>query len=205
MRIWVTGIGDPVLASALDRLEAKHDVVVSEGIDLRDPEAVKPFVSGVEVVVHSCAAIKDGPDEDVLDREVRGAYVVLEAACDKKAKRAVLVSSLAFFDEYDETYAIDEAWRPRPEADAKSLVPLLVERTFREFSRSRPVETICLRLGQIDQPKGTPTELAVDAIEGALTLRMDPEGYRSVLYHVCEGERFSSGSARKALSLGGNS
>ena len=141
----------------------------------------------------------------MLDREVRGAYVVLEAACDKKAKRAVLVSSLAFFDEYDETYVIDEAWRPRPEADAKSLVPLLVERTFREFSRSRPVETICLRLGQIDQPKGTPTELAVDAIEGALTLQMDPEGYRSVLYHVCEGERFPSGSARNALSLGGNS
>lgn len=200
MKIWITNDTHSAVDAAAKKLADTHEVIVSpNGTDLREPEQVAPLVAGVDAVVHTAAP--SGPvdtDETLLDLAARGAYVILDAAVQAGVPRAVLISSLDSFADYPDTYVIDETWRPRPRPDAASFAPLMAERTFREFARQGPIETVCLRFHDDDTPEG----LAANAIERALTMQTDADAYRWWLYHVAVSERFPMRAATgRPLSL----
>lgn len=204
MKVWLTS-GQGAAAVAEDALGTGHDVHVSDGtIDLGDPAQVASLVSGTEAVVHtiplSTAAMSD---EEILEQATRGAYVVLDEAVKAGVKRAVLLSDLTCFDDHYADYVIDETWRPDPRPEAVRLVPVLVERTFREFARQGGIDAVCLRFGEIDAPDGTPRALAARAVERAVTAELKPGGYRWHLFHVVGSERFPLRVAKgEPLSLG---
>ena len=83
MKIWVTGVGNPLASRAADRLGGDHDVVTSDrSVDLRVPEQVAPLAAEVEAIVHSAMPqVGTSTDEEMLEamawamRELR---VVLE-------------------------------------------------------------------------------------------------------------------------------
>ncbi len=204
MKIWVTGDCGPATLPAVDRLRIHHDVVVSDAtLDPLDPEQVTPMVAGVDALLHPASIADACSNEETLDRAARGAYVVLTEAVKGGVGRAVLVSDLSCFADYPSDYVIDETFCPRPNPDAASLAPLLAERTFREFSRQECIQTLCLRFGSVDVPGGTPSGMAVDAIDRALTNEIERGTYRSWLFHVADSNRFPLEAAKgKPLVLG---
>jgi nucleoside-diphosphate-sugar epimerase len=206
MKIWVAGVENPLASRAADRLDGDHDVVTSgASVDLRVPEQVAPLAAEVEAIVHSAMPqVGTTTDEEMLDRSARGAYVVIDEAVKAGVERAVLISSLSCFEDYPAEYNVDETWRPMPRPEAASLAPLMAERTFREFARQGGITAICLRFGEIDAPEGTSTNLALEAVERALTMTIEDGSYRWWLFHISEGARYPLSAAKAApLSLEG--
>ncbi|MBK36676.1 MAG: hypothetical protein CME26_14255 [Gemmatimonadetes bacterium] len=210
MKVLVTGSDRPFGRSVATRLREVHDVVgvgrgASEGIepvDLSEPDQVAPLVSGVEALVHADAfeieGLSEVSHERTLDEAARGAYVLLDEAQKAGVARAVCISTLELLRDYPDGYVIDETFRPRPEADALSLAPYLVEQTFREFARQGPLVSICLRFGAIDRPDGTPGDLAGRAIDRALVAPLDGTRSRWFLYHVSGSDRFPIRGAKQS-------
>ena len=197
MRIWIPKQDHPAIAAAVVGFGQEHEVVTDVLVDLCDPEQVEAAIAGADLVLHDAIAPANGvSDEVLLDHAARSAYVILHSAIRAEVSRAVLVSNLACFDDVPFQYVIDESWRPMPRPDARSLAPLMVERTFREFARQGPIETICLRFGDLDSPGGTPIDLAAEAIQRALTAPIGQNSYRWWLFHVADSPRFSMSAAR---------
>ena len=208
MKIWVTGVEDPLTLRVANILERTHEIVTSDAsVDLREPQQVGPLAAEVEAILHSAVAHGGSTtDEGILDRSARGAYVILNEAVKAGVGRAVLISSLSCFEDYPANYVVDETWRPMPRPEAASLAPLMAERTFREFARQESINVICLRFGEIDAPEGTPWDLALEAIERALTMTIEDGSYRWWLFHVADSDRYPPRAAKEApLSLGGKS
>ncbi len=214
MKIVVTGCDRPFPKSVARHLSDEHEVVAvgraaGSGVDevlLPEPDRVNPIIQGVDAVVHGdvfeTAALSDAKDETVLDDAVRGAYVMLEEAQTAGVERAILISTLDLLADYPDDYVLEETFRPRPRPEAGSLAPYLVEQTFREFAREGPITSICLRMGEIEGPDGTPQDLALEAIVRALSMPLGETRYRWFLYHVCGTERFPFRAAKQApLSL----
>jgi nucleoside-diphosphate-sugar epimerase len=209
MKIVVTGSGGRPGSLIARHLDKSHEVSCVDGAsDLRDPEVLGPILDGTEVVVHA-GAITDlhedlvNDDAGILDWSARGTYVLMDEACKQGVRRVVLVSSLDLLDGYPDSYVIDESWRPQPRPDAASLAPLMAERTCREFSRQRSIESICLRIGKIGAPEGTSEELLLKAVQRAVEMEIEPGVYRSWLFHVSDSERYPLRAAKgKPLSLG---
>lgn len=202
MRILVTGCDRSFARTSADHLNTTHEVVRvgrtasgrAQGAELFDPEQATPLAEGCEAVLHVDAwdleTLASESDEATIDRSTRGGYVVLEAAKAAGLDRAVLISTLAPFAEYPDKFVLDESFRPMPEATATSLASYLVEQTFREVAREGPITCICLRFGPLDDPDGTPTDLALKSIERALTMPLDGIEHRWLLYHVSGTDRF---------------
>jgi nucleoside-diphosphate-sugar epimerase len=209
MKIVVTGSGGRPGSLIARHLDKSHTVSGVDGTsDLRDPEVVRPILDGTEMLVHA-GALTDLPedlvndDAGILDWSARGTYVLMDEACNHGVRRVVLVSSLDLLDDYPDSYVIDETWRPRPRPEAASLAPLMAERTCREFSRQRSIESICLRIGEVDTLGGTPEELLLNAVQRAVEMEVEPGSYRSWLFHVSDRERYPLRAAKgKPLSLG---
>lgn len=204
MKILITEMDDAIAQWATTELAVAHEVVRCDpAVDLRDPSQVAPLVDGVQAVIHTALperiAQRSFSDEDLLDWAARSAFVLLQACRNAQVDRAVLLSTLAPFDDYPANYIIDETWRPRPRAEAASLAPLMAERTFREFAREGGIRTICLRFGALDAPDGTPLSLATQSIERALTMPIDPISYRWWLFHIAESERYPMRTAQNYL------
>ena len=203
MNIWISHTRHPGIAPAENLLRGSHAVTVGEdSLDLRDPDAVEPCLAGVDAIVHPAVISGRGQsDEDILDHASRGAYAILDAAVRAGVRRAVLISTLSLFDDYPDSYVIEESWQPRPGADALSLAPRMAEIVFREYARQGPIETVCLRFGEIDADDGTPGSLAADAIQAACSKTLSPGAYRWQVYHVADSSRFRMSTARSALGL----
>jgi len=207
MKILITGLDGAIAQEAAARLAAVHEIVTCDpAVDLREPAQVEPLVDGIQAVVHTALTertLQRLPSAaEQLDWAARSAYVLLQACQKAGVERALLLSTLACFDEYPDSCIIDETWRPRPRADAVSLAPLLAERTFREFAREGGIHTLCLRFGEMDAPDGTPRALALHAIERALVMPIEPNSYRWWLFHIARSERYPLRAAKSApLSL----
>ena len=202
MRILVTGTGARPGRLIAEHLETDHDVTAVSGLeDIRDPELVGPLLRGVNVIVHA-GAILDLPadatssDVGILDWAARGSYVLLSEAVRTGVERAVLIITLSCFEDYPAGYVIDETFKPQPRAEASSLAPLMAEKTFREFSRQGPIQTVCLRFGDLDSPEGTPISLALESISRAVEMDIGMDGYRWEVFHVCGSSRFPLSAAK---------
>jgi nucleoside-diphosphate-sugar epimerase len=206
MKIWIPRQDHPAIAAAAIQLALNHEVTTSDALsDLCDPGHVKPMLSGIDLMI--CDALPPSTiesEEDIIDQSARAAYVALEAAVAAGTTRAVLVSNLSCFENYPSEFVIDESWRPRPFPEASSLAPLMAERTFREFARQGPIESICLRFGALDVEGGTPISLAVEAIVRSCKMPIEQDSYRWWLFHIADSPRFPLRATTSApMQLGG--
>ena len=81
----------------LDDLELESSVEELRG-DVRDPSAAARLVEGADVLVHAAAALPiQASREAIRSVNVEGAGVVLAAALEAGARRAVLISSTAVY------------------------------------------------------------------------------------------------------------
>ena len=195
MKILVT---ETVSSSFRAHLANSNDVRGSDGLDVREPDQVKPLLEGVEALVHAVPTVaKDQSEEETLDRATRGAYVLLQEAIEAGVPRAILLTPLDAFDAYDADYVIDEAWRARPGPEAGSLAPVLAERVFREFSRQGPISTTSLRSRTICSVD--PSEVDRRAIDTVLKADDGGSEYRYQVYNVDDSVRFPLRAARSLL------
>jgi nucleoside-diphosphate-sugar epimerase len=221
MKLLITGADRPLGRLATDYFQTTRDLVLTgqaaalngvhanlpyQLVDLRQPDAVKPLLAGVEAILH--LDIYDpqplsGPqaEQDRLDIATRGTYVLLSEARQAGVERLILASSLAHFDAYPQDYVIDESWQPEPAPNADALAPYLGEIVCREFAREGGIRAICLRFGPLDAPGGTPAGEALQALSGALALPFTETGYRWRLFHLTAAERFDTNAAREALAI----
>jgi nucleoside-diphosphate-sugar epimerase len=183
----VTPVGEAVNAAAELR---DGDYVAA---DLGEPEEVQQLLVGVDAIVHAqpfAPSIAVGVDEaEILDRIARGTYVLATAAIESGIARMVLISNLNLLASYPEDYRLNTQFRPQPDADAEALAPFLAELTGREIARTGQLKVICLRMGTLDDPAGTSSVAAAEAVKGALADEM-PRGYSWELRHISSDSRF---------------
>lgn len=74
-----------------------RDRVTAVRGDIRDPRAVDEAMAGVDLVVHTAAALPLYTPEDIYTTDVDGTRVVLEAALRHGVQRAVHISSTAVY------------------------------------------------------------------------------------------------------------
>lgn len=74
----------------------KAQVDVIDG-DIRDPEAVRRAMQGVDIVVHAAAALPLAPPREILSTGVRGTRLLLDAALVHRVQRFIFISSTAVY------------------------------------------------------------------------------------------------------------
>jgi len=164
--------------------------------DLRIPSATREAVRGADAIVHAQPhdpSCNDGPtgEQELLDLISRGTFVVVNAACEARIGRIVLISQITLMQDYPEDYLVDAHWRAHPKADSYSLAPYLAELVCREVARIGKIEAHCLRMGTLDAADGTTTEDAAKAVEKALHGAGRVQGYGWQQDHVISGGRFA--------------
>lgn len=184
----VTGADQPLGAALCQGLSAAGEVIAigeepgpRDGLgddleyrcaDLRDPGEARQALGGAGLVVHaqphaSPAGEGAAGEARLLDVISRGTYVLVQAAREAGIGRIVLVSPISLMRDY-EGYVVEPWWRPRPRPDGGGLAPYLAELVCREIARTAAIEVRCLRMGPLDDPRGTSSEDAVAAVEAAL-------------------------------------
>jgi nucleoside-diphosphate-sugar epimerase len=206
MKLLITGSVQPLGKLLCGALAKNHHVqgIDRDTCDHRDLEALASLCVGIDAVLH-CDVFD--PPEDLaeigLDWATRGTYVLMQAARSAGVERVIVASRLSLFDAYPAHYVVDETWQPKPQADAGSLAPYLAELTCREFARQGGICAVGLRLAELGSLEGTTESDVVTAVQGALALELEPEGYRWQVFHVSSGGRFPMRSARRALGFDG--
>lgn len=165
MRVLVTGsaghLGTPLIQALLcgntevrsfDRL-AQDTGGAWEHVpgDIRDIQAVRKAVQGVDVVLHLAAIAGDrrGYDDEVLTVNVAGTWNILLACTEAGVGRTVCLSSVNALGNFrghckTEYLPVDDAY-PRHPISPYQLSKHLAEETCRAFSRAHGLVTICLR------------------------------------------------------------
>ena len=166
MRVLITGAGGnlgrcatPVLERAghqlrlLDfrALSTPHDFVEA---DVRDREAVRDAMEGVDAVVHGAAlhGVHMGvwPAEDFWSINVDGTFNVYESALLAGVQHVVLASSMAIYGigaGSRGTWPVVTEQTPSRPRDLYGLTKLLAEHTADFYARAHELSTVALRLG----------------------------------------------------------
>jgi len=204
MKLLITGSGQPLGKWLVEAFGQTHQVSgVSRLIfDHRDPDGMASRCEGVDAILH-CDVFDppEAPDEEILSWASHGTYVLMSAARSAGVERVIVASRLSFFDAYPVHYVVDETWEPRPHADASSLGPYMAELTCREFARQGGICATALRLGTLGSLEGSSKADVVTAFKGALTMDIDPHGYRWQIFHVSSSRKYPMKSARRALGF----
>ncbi|MFW6189243.1 MAG: NAD-dependent epimerase/dehydratase family protein [Planctomycetota bacterium] len=222
MEILITGADRPLGRRAAEHLGPRHGLrpvgrspAEEAGAgpdytraDLRSPEQVEPLVRGADAVLHltefdPAPLSGSNAEQRLLERATLGAYTLCVEAREAGVERVVVAGSLRIFDSYPSSCLIDEQWRPRPDANARSLAPYLAELAVREFAREGPLCGVCLRFLPIgeDPERNTRPEDALAALDRALDLELGPPGYRWHVFHVARSGRFITRQARLILGF----
>ncbi len=160
--------------------------------DLRLPEGAREALQGAAAVVHAqphgpSAGEGSAAEAEWLDALSRGTYVLVQTAREAGIGRIVLVSPFSLMQDYPADYVVEPWWRPRPRPDGESLAPYLAELVCREIARTGAVEVRCLRMGDLDDPEGTSSWEAVQAVAAALGREAAADGYCWSVDHVLTG------------------
>jgi nucleoside-diphosphate-sugar epimerase len=78
------------------------------GGDIRDKDAVQKAMKGIDVVIHTAAALPLYKDEEIFSTDVEGTRNILEAALKEKVERVVHVSSTAVYGIPDHHPLVEE-------------------------------------------------------------------------------------------------
>jgi nucleoside-diphosphate-sugar epimerase len=81
---------------SLDQADVKDRVKQIKG-DIRDPKVMNDAMKGIEIVVHTAAALPLYSPEDIHTTEVDGTRNVLQAALNTHVQRAIHISSSAVY------------------------------------------------------------------------------------------------------------
>lgn len=181
---------------------------------LEHDDATRALVRGMEAVVHLAELPPNASAAECMDCRTRLTYNLLWAAAEEGARLVVYFSSLGLMTGYDEAFAVDEDWRPRPTDDPAPLSHYLGEFTCREFAREGRLRVVALRLdkvvsadetaGQHADPLWVDQRDVVQAVSHALAAGLaDPSrlGPWTVL-HIVSGSpqaRFSIDRAKRLL------
>ncbi len=79
-----------------DYEDCKNKVKIFDG-DIRNPEVVARAMKGVDIVVHTAAALPLYTKEEIMTTDVDGTRVLLEAAQKEKVERFIHISSTAVY------------------------------------------------------------------------------------------------------------
>lgn len=74
----------------------REQVTIISG-DIRDKEAVDRAVAGMDIVIHTAAALPLYSPEDIYSTDIDGLRNVLQASCDHQVERCVHISSTAVY------------------------------------------------------------------------------------------------------------
>lgn len=112
-------------------------------------EDVSKHLTNVDVLVHSGLLSESVHVSDRLNYNMHNTYQLLNLAVKNGVKRVIYLSTLHVMDQYSESFAVTENWRPVPSTDPHILGPYLGEVVCREFAREGKIEVILLRLGDL--------------------------------------------------------
>ena len=165
MRVLLTGsagaLGQHLVAAladaghrvrTLDRTAATHPRAEDHHpADVRDVQAVRRAMQGMEAVAHLAAIPNDrkGQADEVLHVNVQGTVHVLLAASEAGARRVVFLSSVNALGNFGGHrpamyLPIDDDYAPHPMTPYQ-LSKRLAEEACRSFTDSQGMTTICLR------------------------------------------------------------
>lgn len=144
---------DSLLSGYRSNLEPFPDVRFIEG-DIRDEQAVREAVRGVEVVYHLAASVgnKRSIDHPLMDAEINvlGTLQVLEAARRAGVRKIVASSSAGIFGEL-KTLPIREDHPVEPDSPYGSS-KLGMEKECLAYAKLYDIEAICLRYFNVYGP-----------------------------------------------------
>ena len=105
-----------------DYEEVKNKIKIVRG-DIRDKNAVKSAMEGIDIVVHTAAALPLYSPKDIFTTDIDGTKNLIEAAYEKKAERFVHVSSTAVYGipDHHPLYETDKLDGVGPYGKAKIL------------------------------------------------------------------------------------
>ena len=114
-------------------------------------EDVSKCLSGIDVLVHSGLLPSSIQVTDRLNYNMHDTYQLLSLAVKNGVKRVIYLSTLRVMDQYDESFAVTEHWRPVPSSEPEILGPFMGELVCREFAREGKINVILLRLGDLTE------------------------------------------------------
>lgn len=176
MNLLITGgagfIGSSVVEQAIaaghtvrvfDNLETGERAHVPAGVpliegDIRDPEALRGAMAGVDAVIHLAAMVSVvrsvQEPKACWDVNVTGTHNVLAAAQEARCRRVVLASSAAV---YGNAAALPKLETHTPEpASPYALTKGMNEVHAEYFSRYMGLETVCMRFFNVYGPRQRP-------------------------------------------------
>ncbi len=144
----------PALGYDLRLLDVRDVPGEHEGIvcDVRNLEAVRAAVSGMDAVVHLAGINDEAPFEEVLDVNVRGTFHVFQAARDEGVGRVVFASSnhVQGLAPRAPIFSVEAALRPD---SYYALGKIMGETLGRLYSDRFGMRVACLRIGTCcDEP-----------------------------------------------------
>lgn len=123
--------------------------------DIRDFDAVKKVVTGVDAVVHEAAlvSVTKSVENPLLSNHINviGSLNLLKACVDSGVKRFVFASSCAVYGDSMEL-PIDEKVRVKP-LSPYAVDKLAVENYSKVFNQNTNLETVCLRYFNVYGPR----------------------------------------------------
>jgi len=112
-------------------------------------EEVSKHLTEIDVLIHSGLLSESVHVSDRLNYNMHNTYQLLDLAVKNGVKRVIYLSTLHVMDQYSESFAVTENWRPVPSTDPHILGPYLGEVVCKEFAREGKIEVILLRLGDL--------------------------------------------------------
>jgi NAD(P)-dependent dehydrogenase (short-subunit alcohol dehydrogenase family) len=116
---------------------------------LNHDELTNLAIRGVDAIVHVAEPLPDVNHAEGIDYRTRCTYNLLQAAVKEGVQSIVYLSSLRIMGGYNESFRVDEDWRPLPTPASGGLSDYLGEFTCREFAREGKLNVIALRLGNV--------------------------------------------------------
>jgi UDP-glucose 4-epimerase len=157
--------------------EVASDVEIIEG-DVRDPDAVRRAVAGMDYVLHQAAlaSVQWSVDDPLTTHAANatGTLQVLDAARRAGVRRVLYAASAAAYGD-DPTLPKHEDLPPRP-LSPYAAAKLAGEHYCAAFARSYGLETVCLRYFNIYGPRQNPASLYASVVPRFITamLRGEP-------------------------------
>ncbi|MGQ0597871.1 NAD-dependent epimerase/dehydratase family protein [Aquabacterium sp.] len=148
-------------AGMIEDLKARYPQATIEvaQANLLSRGALGPLVQGVDCIVHAAAGMK-GAAADMFANTVLTSRNLLEAACEQKVRRIVLISSFSVYEAamLKKGEVLSEATTPIEavgvDRGAYGYAKTRQEHMFNEFQREHGFESVILRPGVIYGPGG---------------------------------------------------
>jgi uronate dehydrogenase len=165
-RILITGAGGKIGSSLRMHLRGAYDEIRLADIapqapagpgelvlhtDIRDPEALRSAMQGVDCVVHLAGMPHEAPWSDIRDLNIDGCYNVFETARAQGVRRVVFASSNHAVGFHRRENMLDGNTVPRPDT-RYGASKVFGEALARLYADKHGMSVACLRIGTFRTP-----------------------------------------------------